>query len=180
MHLIVGLGNYGKKYQFTRHNFGFLLADQIIADYNLQNNGLKFNSEFFSGKIANKNVILIKPQTFMNLSGNAVRDCMNFYKINLANLIVLHDELDLELGRIKIKTAGGNAGHNGLKSISEMVGNEYLRIRLGISRPINLQFDIADYVLSKFNDDELKIVEQVNKKISQEIPLIINKEFING
>lgn len=175
MHLIVGLGNYGKKYQLTRHNFGFLLADQIITDHNLQNSGLKFNSEFFSGKIANNNVILIKPQTYMNLSGKAVLECMNFYKINLTNLIVMHDELDLELGRIKIKTGGGNAGHNGLKSISEMVGNDYLRIRLGISRPNNLQFEIADYVLSRFSDDELKIVEQVNKKISSEMSIIINK-----
>lgn len=175
MHLIVGLGNYGKKYQHTRHNFGFLLADQIIADHNLQNSGLKFNSEFYSGKIAKHDVIVIKPQTYMNLSGKAVLECMNFYKINLANLIVMHDELDLELGRIKIKTGGGNAGHNGLKSISEVVGNEYLRIRLGISRPVNLQFEIADYVLSKFNDDELKVVENVNKKISSEISSIINK-----
>ena len=175
MHLIVGLGSYGEKYPYTRHNFVLLLADKIIADHNLQNSGLKFNSELYSGKIANHDVILIKPQTYMNLSGKAVLECMNFYKINLANLIVLHDELDLELGRIKIKTGGGNAGHNGLKSISEVVGNEYLRIRLGISRPVNLQFEIADYVLSKFNDDELKIVENVNKKISSEISLIINK-----
>lgn len=174
MNLIVGLGNHGKKYSHNRHNFGFMLADQIIQDYNFKFAGVKFNSEFFYGEIKHHKFTILKPQTYMNNSGIAVRECLNFYKIALENLLVLHDELDIELGKIKFKKGGGNAGHNGLKSITENVGNDYFRLRLGISRPQNSEFEIADYVLSNFNEDQQKIVEIVNKKISQDILLYNN------
>ena len=177
MHLLVGLGNYSKKYLGTRHNFGFMLADQIIADYGFKADGNKFNSEFFSGEIDHKKIIILKPQTFMNLSGLAVLACLSFYKINRENLIIFHDDLDLDLGRIKIKIAGGNAGHNGLKSIDESIGNQYLRIRLGISRPSNPEYNISDYVLGKFSNDDLKIVENVNKKISQQFSFILDNKY---
>jgi len=179
MHLIVGLGNHGKKYQFTRHNFGFLLADQIIEDYGFKADGNKFNSEFFFGEIEQKKFIILKPQTFMNLSGSAVLPCLNFYKINQANLLILHDDLDLELGRIKIKQGGSNAGHNGLKSIDEAIGNNYLRLRLGISRIENNLHNISDYVLTNFTENELKKVKEVNKKISKQLPLIFNDNTAN-
>lgn len=171
MNLIVGLGNHGRKYLHNRHNFGYMLADQIIQDYNFKFEGIKFHSDFFSGEIAQNKFIILKPQTYMNNSGIAVRECLNFYKIPLENLLVLHDELDIEIGKIKFKKGGGNAGHNGLKSISENVGNDYFRLRLGISRPQNSEFEIADYVLSNFSEDQQKIVETVNKKISQDILL---------
>ena len=177
MHLLVGLGNYSKKYENTRHNFGFMLADQIIDDYGFKNDGNKFNSEFFSGEINHKKIIILKPQTFMNLSGLAVLACLSFYKINHENLIIFHDDLDLDLGRIKIKIAGGNAGHNGLKSIDEAIGNQYLRVRLGISRPSNPNYNISDYVLGKFSSDDLKIVKNVNKKISQQFSFILDNKY---
>jgi PTH1 family peptidyl-tRNA hydrolase len=179
MHLIVGLGNHGKKYQFTRHNFGFLLADQIIEDYGFKADGNKFNSEFFFGEIDQKKIIILKPQTFMNLCGSAVLPCLNFYKINQDNLLILHDDLDLELGRIKVKLGGSSAGHNGLKSIDEVIGNDYLRLRLGISRPENSLYNISNYVLTNFSEDDLKIVKQVNKKISQQLSLIFNNKTDN-
>ncbi len=183
MNLIVGLGNHGKKYQITRHNFGFLLADQIIADYNFKIEGKKFNSDFFCGNIDNKKIIILKPNTFMNLSGSAILPCLNFYKISKDNLLIMHDDLDLELGRIKLKLGGGNAGHNGLKSIDETIGNQYLRLRLGISRPLNNNHNISNYVLEDFNDNELKKVADINKKISQHFSLIINnnsENFLNN
>jgi PTH1 family peptidyl-tRNA hydrolase len=179
MHLIVGLGNHGKKYQFTRHNFGFLLADQIIEDYGLKADGSKFNSEFFFGEIDQKKIIILKPQTFMNLCGSAVLPCLNFYKINQANLLILHDDLDLELGRIKVKLGGSSAGHNGLKSIDEAIGNDYFRLRLGISRPKNNLYNISNYVLSDFTESELNLVKEVNKKISKQLPLIFNDKTNN-
>lgn len=182
MFLLVGLGNPGLKYQHTRHNFGFLLADQIINDYQFSPATSKLSKQVFSGKIADKKIILLKPQDYMNNSGLAVEQVINFYKIPLTNLIVFHDDLDLDLGRIKVKIGGGNAGHNGLKDIDDKVGKDYRRIRLGIGRPLNPDYEIADYVLSKFSGDDLQIVEDINKRISNFLPIILNgqaDEFMN-
>ncbi len=174
MYLLIGLGNIGKEYAKTRHNFGFLALDQIITDYNLSALGKKFSSEVFVGEIAGKKVIALKPQTYMNNSGLAALEAMQFYKIPLQNIIVLHDEIDIDLGRIKTKIGGGSAGHNGLKSIDSMIGKEYHRLRLGVGRPENKEFEVADYVLSKFTKDEMMIVEEINKKISSTINLLID------
>ncbi len=166
MHLIVGLGNIGTEYERTRHNFGFLLFDQIIEDYGFSFQSKNFKSEIFAGEIAGEKVIAIKPQTFMNRSGIAVSQVASFYKIETKNIIVLHDDLDLELARIKVKIGGGNGGHNGLKSIDEMAGKNYMRLRLGIGRPQHLGFETSDYVLGKFTNEEMIAVEKVNGKIS--------------
>jgi len=174
MYLLIGLGNIGKEYAKTRHNFGFLALDQIITDYNLSALGKKFSSEVFAGEIAGKKVIALKPQTYMNNSGLAALEAIKFYKIPLQNIIVLHDEIDIDLGRIKTKIGGGSAGHNGLKSIDSMIGKEYHRLRLGVGRPENKEFEVADYVLSKFTKDEMMIVEEINKKISSTINLLID------
>lgn len=160
MHLLIGLGNFGKEYAKTRHNFGFLALDQIIADHGLSAMGKKFSSEVFSGEIFGKKVIALKPQTYMNLSGQAALEAVQFYKIPLQNIIVLHDEIDIQLGKIKVKIGGGSAGHNGLKSLDGAIGKEYWRIRLGVGRPENKEFEVADYVLSKFAPGELSIVEE--------------------
>lgn len=173
MFLLVGLGNPGKQYQNTRHNFGFLAIDQIIADYDLSVSSNKFDSEIFSGIIDGQKIIAAKPQTFMNCSGAAVQKIMNFYKIPLDKLIVFHDDLDIALGRIKTKIGGGNGGHNGLGDLDQVIGADYLRVRLGIGRPENKEYDTANYVLGNFNLDELKIVEAVNKKIAKLTPLIL-------
>ncbi len=183
MHLLVGLGNIGVDYELTRHNFGFLLLDQIIEDYGFLSQSKKFKSEVFTGEIAGEKIVALKPHTFMNRSGVAVIEAANFYKIHPANIIVFHDDLDLELGRVKVKIGGGNAGHNGLKSLDEMLGKEYVRLRLGIGRPIHAGFETADYVLGKFTKDELMAVEKVNQKISDLFDYIIEgrvDEFLNN
>jgi len=175
MILIAGLGNPGSKYQLTRHNFGFLLADAVINHHNLEESptlGKKFNAEIFTGVIknnanSNQKIILAKPQTFMNLSGSSIQKICNFYKIPPEKVIILHDDLDLELGRTKTKIGGGNAGHNGLKDIDAKIGKNYWRIRLGIGRPENSDYEISDYVLGKFNTKERQILEEINDEISR-------------
>lgn len=182
MHLIVGLGNLGREYETTRHNFGFLLLDEIVGKYKFDAKGLKFNSEVFAGEIADKKVIAIKPQTFMNLSGKAVLQAASFYKIPLKNILVLHDDVDLAFAKIKFKIGGGSGGHNGLKSIDEMLGQNYMRLRLGVGRPENKEFATADYVLGKFTATELKEVEKLNEKIADLLALILQGkegEFLN-
>lgn len=166
MHLLVGLGNIGREYELTRHNFGFMLLDQIVEDYGLASNSKKFKSEVFSGEINGKKIIALKPQTFMNRSGIAVLEAANFYKIEPKNILVFHDDVDLALGKVKVKISGGNAGHNGLKSLDEMIGTHYMRLRLGVGRPENKEFPTADYVLGKFSKDEMLQVVEINKKIS--------------
>ena len=182
MFLLVGLGNPGLKYQYTKHNFGFLLADQIIENFKLTTLGNKFGRQILSGIISNQKVLLIKPQDYMNNSGEAVLSTATFYKIPPEKIIVFHDDLDLKLGRIKAKIGGGNAGHNGLKDIDDKIGKNYVRIRLGIGRPENKEYEIADYVLSKFSNEELRTTEIINQKITKILPIILDgnlEEFMN-
>lgn len=166
MHLLIGLGNFGREYEATRHNFGFMLLDQIVEDYGLVAQSKKFKSEVFSGEIDGKKVVAIKPQTYMNLSGEAALAAASFYKIAPKNILVFHDDFDLELARIKVKIGGGHAGHNGLKSIDGAIGKDYMRLRLGIGRPENSEFETADYVLGKFTRDEINLIKKTNEKIS--------------
>ena len=170
MFLLVGLGNPGSKYQYTKHNFGFLLADQIIENFKLTTLGNKFGRQILSGIISNQKVLLIKPQDYMNNSGEAVLSTATFYKIPPEKIIVFHDDLDLKLGRIKAKIGGGNAGQNGLKDIDDKIGKNYVRIRLGIGRPENKEYENADYVLSKFSNEELRTPEIINQKITKIFP----------
>jgi len=169
MKLLVGLGNIGKEYELTRHNLGFLLLDQIITDYSLQSDGVKNKSEIFTGMINSEKVIAIKPQTFMNLSGQAVSPIVNFYKIELDDILVLHDEIDIDLGDIRSKQGGGNAGHNGLKSIDSCIGKDYKRLRLGVGRPEDARFEVSDYVLGKFTKEERVVVDEVVAEYSKRI-----------
>jgi PTH1 family peptidyl-tRNA hydrolase len=177
MKLIVGLGNIGDEYKNTRHNYGFLLLDQIVEDYGFIDQGIKFKSEVFSGKIADEKIIAIKPKTYMNLSGEAVLEASKFYKIDIKDIIVFHDDIDFNFGEIRAKIAGGNAGHNGLKSVDKLVGKNYIRIRLGVGRPENKDYEISDYVLGKFPKDEFEKVEKINRKISDEFELVINEDL---
>ncbi len=174
MYLLVGLGNFGKEYEKTRHNFGFMLIDQITADYRLTVIGKKFSSEVFSGEIAGEKIIALKPQTYMNNSGVAVLEAVQFYKIPPQNVIVFHDEIDLPLGAIKMKIGGGNAGHNGLKSIDSVIGKDYWRVRLGVGRPENKEFEVADFVLSKFSREEFLQVDEIKQKILENLSEIIS------
>ena len=153
MFLICGLGNPGKKYLKTRHNIGFFLVEKIISNYNFVSVKKDKKKELYKGYIGRQKCILIKPLTFMNLSGSIVLEILNFYKIKNSNLYVIHDDLDLKTAKIKIKIGGGNGGHNGLDSIDNYIGKRYNRIRIGINHPGNKDL-VTSYVLSKFSKIE--------------------------
>ena len=153
MFLICGLGNPGRKYLKTRHNIGFVLIEKLISNYNFVTVKKDKKKELYKGYIGRQKCILIKPLTFMNLSGSIVLETLNFYKIKNSNLYVIHDDLDLKTAKIKIKTGGGNGGHNGLESIDNYIGKKYNRIRIGIDHPGNKDL-VTSYVLSKFSKIE--------------------------
>ena len=153
MFLICGLGNPGKKYLKTRHNIGFVLIEKLISNYNFVTVKKDKKKELYKGYIGRHKCILIKPLTFMNLSGSVVLETLNFYKIKNSNLYVIHDDLDLKAAKIKIKIGGGNGGHNGLESIDNYIGKKYNRIRIGIDHPGNKDL-VTSYVLSKFSKIE--------------------------
>lgn len=163
--LIVGLGNPGAEYVNTRHNVGFMAIDFLVpADttWKKEKNALTTHCD-----IDGRRVIFAKPQTFMNNSGEAVQPLMTFYKIPLENVIVIHDDMDLKLGSIREKVGGSSAGHNGIKSIDNAVGNDYRRIRIGIGHPrdFELMMDPADWVLGKFNSEQLRQINSAIKSI---------------
>lgn len=176
MYLFVGLGNVGKEYDNTRHNFGFSVVDEIIKKYNVTDHESKFESDMYKGIIDGKKVIIIKPKTYMNNSGKAVAKIKNFYKIEPKNIFVFHDDMDLEFGKIKFKFGGGNAGHNGLKSIDSYIGNEYYRIRLGIGKP-QFKNDTINFVIGKFSKEEICLIEKLLFKIVENIDkLLLNNK----
>ena len=164
--LVVGLGNPGAEYAITRHNVGFMAVDALAgadAKWKSEKNALTSTAN-----IDGRRVIFAKPQTFMNLSGNAVLALMTFYKIPLENLIVIHDDMDLPVGKLREKIGGGSAGHNGIRSIDANVGNEYRRIRIGIGHPRDLGLPIApaDWVLGKFTPTQITEINQVINSIT--------------
>jgi len=163
MHLIVGLGNIGEKYHFTRHNIGFLVIDEMTKNLNTSN----INNPNFQANLKKSSYSLFaKPTTYMNNSGVAVYNIKEYYKIDLENIIIIHDDLDLPFGTIKFKIGGKDGGHNGLKSLDSYIGKDYKRVRVGIGKPQNKE-DIVKYVLSNFSKDEL---EELYSKI---IPYVI-------
>ena len=171
MWLIVGLGNVGTRYNGTRHNIGFDVVDAIAKDFP---KWAEKPSYFWAKK---GDVVLAKPTTFMNLSGKAVLALASLYKIAPENIVVIHDDLDLEVGRVKVKIGGGHAGHNGLKSIDAAIGKEYHRVRIGIGHPRDSavpEMDVADYVLGKFGGEEKKaIAAAVDDVVANIVPEII-------
>ena len=153
MFLIAGLGNPGKQYAGHRHNIGFMAVDGLVEAYRLSANGSKFFSECWRGKIDGQEVLAIKPQTFMNRSGIAVGEAARFFKIPPEQVIVLHDELDLLPGKLRVKIGGGHGGHNGLRDIDRVLGLEYWRVRLGIGHPGRKEM-VHSHVLSDFSKEE--------------------------
>ena len=151
MHLIVGLGNIGEKYQLTRHNVGFLVIDEITKNLNTSNIN---NPNFQSTLLKSGYNLFSKPTTYMNNSGIAVHSIKEYYKIDLENIIVIHDDLDLPFGTVKFKIGGGHGGHNGLRSLDAHITKEYIRVRIGIGKPTD-KTDVANYVLSNFSKEEL-------------------------
>ncbi len=156
MKLIVGLGNPGPTYQNNRHNIGFMVIDEVLKNSSFNN----ISSKKFLGELYKKNdLLLLKPTTFMNLSGKSVASVSSFYKIPLENILVIHDDIDLPYGAIKIKRGGGNGGHNGLKSIDSLIGKEYNRLRLGVGKPVKKEM-VPSYVLSDFSDKEQEVLDK--------------------
>ena len=149
MKLFVGLGNPGKKYVNNRHNIGFMALDQIANDHSFSSWKSKFQGQLSDGKLGLEKVILLKPETFMNLSGQSVSETIKFYKIKTEDVVVFHDELDLSPSKLRVKISGGHAGHNGLRSIHQHIGPDYQRVRMGIGHPGHKD-RVANYVLSDF------------------------------
>lgn len=174
MFLIVGLGNPGAEYADTRHNVGFMAVDAIADKYNFSTYKSKFDGLIAEGKIDGEKVFILKPQTYMNLSGNSVVKAAMFYKILPENIIVIHDDLDLTLGQIKAKIGGGAGGHNGLKSLDAHITPNYNRIRIGIGYPRNNDSDkVVAHVLGKISKSEQEQIEDNMKIITELIDVLI-------
>ncbi len=170
--MIAGLGNPGAQYQFHRHNIGFLVIQALLAKYDI-NAKSKYNALIADASINNHKVTFIMPQNYMNRSGAPIGKLLNFYQIPSENLLVIHDELDLPAGAVKIKFSGGTAGHNGLKDICQHIGKDYWRLRIGIDHPGN-PARVSDYVLSNFGKTEMTdIIIPLITNISDNIDLLL-------
>lgn len=182
MWLWVGLGNPGDKYEYNRHNIGFLAVDAIADTYGFPAYKKKFQGLMAEGHIEGEKVILLKPQTYMNNSGQSVGEAAKFYKIPLDRIAVFHDELDLGAGKIRTKKGGGNAGHNGLRSMdSHLNSNDYWRIRLGIGHPGDKAM-VHNHVLSNFSKDELIWLKPLIEAVADHAPLMVqgkDNEFMS-
>jgi PTH1 family peptidyl-tRNA hydrolase len=174
MRLIVGLGNPGTRHARNRHNIGFMAADAIARRYGLPPFRNRFRGEVTEGTIAGERRLLLKPQTFMNLSGESVAAAARFFKLSPAELVVLHDELDLRPGKVRVKRGGGSAGHNGLRSIDALLGADYWRVRIGIGHP-GLKDLVLPYVLQNFPAAELSLwVTPLVDAIAETIGLLLS------
>jgi PTH1 family peptidyl-tRNA hydrolase len=175
MLLFVGLGNPGARHARNRHNIGFMAVEAIARRYGFAPFRARFQSRTGEGQIAGERIVLIEPQTFMNDSGRAVQEAARFYKIALEDIVVFHDELDLAPGKLRVKIGGGNAGHNGLRSITAHMGNDYKRVRLGIGHPGDKAL-VYSYVLSDFAKSEEPWVEALCKATADEAPLLVKSD----
>lgn len=169
MKLFVGLGNPGAKYSGNRHNIGFMALDQIAADHGFAPWRSKFQGQLSEGKFGSTKVVLLKPETFMNRSGQSVGEAMRFFKLETGDVTVFHDELDLAPGKCRVKTGGGHAGHNGLRSIHSHIGADYQRVRLGIGHPGHKD-RVSGYVLSDFAKAEAEWLDDLLRGIGDGAP----------
>ena len=175
MFLIVGLGNPGKEYDGTRHNIGFAAIDYIADKYNIELNRVKFKGVFGEGFIDNKKVILLKPTTYMNLSGESIREVINFYKISNEEIIVLYDDISLEVVRLRIREKGTHGGHNGIKSIIANLGTDvFPRVKIGVGAP---KGNLVSHVLGKFDNEEVEILKETIKASSEATSIIIKSDI---
>ena len=182
MKLFVGLGNPGKKYTNNRHNIGFMALNQIANDHSFSPWKNKFQGQITDGKLGDEKVILLKPETFMNLSGQSVSETIKFYKIKIEDIIVFHDELDLAPAKLRVKISGGHAGHNGLRSIHQHIGADYHRVRMGIGHPGHKD-RVANYVLSDFAKNDQNWLQDLLFGISDGAIYLVNNDagkFMNA
>tara|TARA_B100000900_G_scaffold331935_1_gene292738 strand:- start:2676 stop:3236 length:561 start_codon:yes stop_codon:yes gene_type:complete len=176
MILFVGLGNPTPDSENNRHNIGFKIIDSINKKFNLSKQKPKFKGLLTTGNIGEKKVYAIKPLTFMNNSGICIRELIEYFKIDAEDVIVFHDDLDVEFGKIKAKFGGSSAGHNGIASIDKFIGKEYSRVRIGIGKPKN-DIEIADFVLQNFDEDESNNIEKTLENIIDSIPMLVEKKL---
>ena len=176
MILFVGLGNPTPNSQDNRHNIGFKIIDAINQNFGLSKQKPKFKGLLTTGNVSNKKVYAIKPLTFMNSSGICIRELIEYFKIDAEDVIVFHDDVDIDFGNIKAKFGGSSAGHNGIASIDKFIGKDYSRVRIGIGKP-DPKISVSDYVLNNFNEEEKKQLEKITKNIVDSIYILMDKKL---
>ena len=178
MKLVVGLGNPGKEYEFTRHNAGFIILDNFLEHIGNPIMHEKFNGIYYEYFYNNEKIIFLKPQKYINLSGEVIKDFVNYYKINIEDILIINDDMDILIGNYKLKSSGSSAGHNGLKNIEqELKTNEYKRLKIGISR--NKEITTTDYVLGKFSKEEFDKLNEVVKESVFILEDYLNMSFLD-
>ena len=177
MRLLVGLGNPGSDYAKNRHNIGFMAVDNIVHRHSIAPFRSKFQGQLCEGKIAGQKVLILKPTTYMNESGKAVQAAMAFYKLPLEDIIVFHDEMDLAAGKIRMKTGGGHAGHNGIRSIQSHIGAGFQRVRLGVGHPGDKE-KVVGHVLKDFSKADQQWLDKMIEAIGENVDLLIKGEDI--
>ena len=176
MLLFVGLGNPTPDSENNRHNVGFKIIDAINKKFSLSKQKPKFKGLLTTGNVADQKIYAIKPLTFMNNSGICIRELIEYFKIDAEDVIVFHDDLDVEFGKIKAKFGGSSAGHNGIASIDKFIGKDYSRVRVGIGKPKE-NFEVSDYVLQNFDEDEMTGLEKITKDITDSISILVSKKL---
>ena len=176
MLLLVGLGNPSPNNENNRHNIGFKIIDAVNQKFSLSKQKPKFKGLLTTGKIGDKKVYAIKPLTFMNNSGICIRELIEYFKIDSKDVIVFHDDLDINLGKVKAKFGGSSAGHNGIESIDKFIGKDYSRVRIGIGRPNNGE-NPSDHVLNNFNDEEKNALDNLISNITSSFTILVDKKL---
>ena len=176
MLLFVGLGNPTPDSENNRHNIGFKIIDAINKKFSLSKQKPKFKGLLTTGNIGSKKVYAIKPLTFMNNSGICIRELIEYFKIEPENVIVFHDDLDIDFGKVKAKIGGSSAGHNGIASIDKFIGQDYSRVRIGIGKPKD-NMEVSDFVLQNFDEDEMVGLEKITNNITESISILIEKKL---
>ena len=176
MLLFVGLGNPTPNSENNRHNIGFKIIDAINQKFGLSKQKPKFKGLLTTGTIDGKKIYAIKPLTFMNNSGICIRELIEYFKIEAENVIVFHDDLDIDFGKIKTKFGGSSAGHNGIESIDKFIGKEYSRVRIGIGHPKD-DIEVSDHVLQDFNEDEKEEISSITESITESLSILIDKKL---
>jgi len=176
MMLLVGLGNPTPDSNDNRHNIGFKIIDAINTKFGLSKQKPKFKGLLTTGNISNKKVYAIKPLTFMNNSGICIRELIEYFKIDPENVIVFHDDLDVDFKKIKAKFGGSSAGHNGIESIDKFIGKDYARVRVGIGKP-EKKIEVSDFVLTNFSEEEKEDLGKVIQNIIESMPILIDKKL---
>ena len=176
MLLLVGLGNPGSNYTNTRHNIGFKIIDAINAHFKLSKQKPKFKGLLTTGNIDEKKIYAIKPLTFMNNSGTAIKELIDYFKIDAKDVFVFHDDMDIDFGKIKAKFGGSSAGHNGIESIDKFIGKDYSRVRIGIGKP-STKSNVSDHVLKDFDEEEQQKLDKITDNIINSLAILLDKKL---